>query len=112
MMTNISCDSAEVIWDNSNDVIYYEGKLYFPSDSTNAQNSTLNNNNVGNNANSNSDNINNGAKNKLPENSAVGHATHGEEVVSGAQFWFFVFMILRKFFFNFIYLFFNLCLLF
>ena len=101
MITKTSCDSAEVIWDDSKDVIYFEGKLYFPSDNGNAQNPPMNNNSinsdVGHIANSDSDkNMNNGVKNKLPENLAVGHGTHEEKLASGAKFWFYVFMIFCK----------------
>ncbi len=100
LITNTSCDSAEVIWDDSNDVIYFEGKLYFPSENRNAHNSPINdpsNNDVSHNANSDSDkNSSNGVKNKLPENTPRGHAAHEEELATGARFWFCVFMILCK----------------
>lgn len=100
MITQTSCDSAEVIWDDSKDVIYYEGKLYFPSDDKNAKNPSINNNNNNkdyHNDNSSSEqNLNNGVKNKLPESLPVGHEAHEEELASGAQFWFCVFMIFCK----------------
>jgi len=99
MITKVSCDSAEVIWDDSRDLIYYEGKLYFPSNDKNAPliNNNYNNKDLGKDINSDSDkNLNNEVKNKLDENNHAGHEAHEEELASGAQFWFCVFMILCK----------------
>jgi len=95
MISKTSCDAAEVLWDDSNDVIYYEGKLYFPSDHKNAPSSPDNtNNDVSHNTKSSSDkNLDNGVKNKLPEKIPVSQAAHGEELATGARFWFCVFMI-------------------
>jgi len=87
MITFINCNSVEVIWDNSNDVIYYEGKLYYTSDKNDGRNF--------NDVNSNSDqNLNNGVKNKLPENKPLEKGEHEEELATGAKFWFCCFMIL------------------
>lgn len=98
MITIISCESAEVVWDDGKDVIYYDGKLYFSSDNKNAINNTFNNNHVGESSNSDSnENMNNGVKNKLPENLAGGHEANEEELVSGGKFWFCIFMILGNF---------------
>lgn len=97
MMTFISCNSAEVIWDDSNDVIYYEGKLYYPSDKTIAKNFTSNSD-----SNShyldNDKNSNKEAKNKLPEKIPFVHEPHEEKLATGGKFWFCCFMILSNFF--------------
>jgi len=92
--TKIKCDTAEVIWDDSNDVIYYEGKLYYTSDKINVEKNDIFNLNL-------DQNSNNRNKNNLEKNLHIENKHHEEELATGAKFWFYCFMILRIF--NFLY---------
>jgi len=96
MMIFINCNSAEAIWDDSNDVIYYEGKLYYPSDRTITQNFTLNSNTSYSHNLDNDKNLNDGVKNKLPEKIPFLNGPHQEELATGGKFWFCCFMILSN----------------
>lgn len=81
--------STEVLWDFSKDIIYYEGKLYYPSDNNEdkSQYSQIHPNK------SNETEINEKENNSSSKDE--------EELVSGGKFWFFVFMISSKININF-----------
>lgn len=83
----VTCtNKTDVFYDAKYDIIFHNGKLYFPSKNTD---------------------INNGAKNDISNNNAHGNTKtntntninshHEEELVSGATFWFYIFIILCKF---------------
>ena len=76
----ITCSEKEVYYDNNRDIIYHEGKLYFPSlDNVNPTNTDSNSN------------VN-------PIDTTKSHETTGEdhELASGAKFWFYILIIFSK----------------
>lgn len=89
MFGTINSDVTEVIWDDLDDIIYYEGKLYYPSDKLKHPITPIDNNS------SHENNSNNGKNNKLPENKFNNPEKHGE-LATGAALWVCIFMILCK----------------
>ncbi len=83
-----SINKTDVFYDSKYDIIFHNGKLYFPSKNNgvnNPSNQTINNNNTHSNADL---NINTHANSNLH---------HEEELVEGATFWVYIFIILCKF---------------
>ena len=96
--------AAEVMWDYSKDIIYYEGKLYYPDQNVNTDNKEINQNGK-------SSEIPEGEKNdsvqsqKLPisededrekEKENENEEEEEEELATGGRFWFCIFMIFSK----------------
>ena len=98
--------ATEVMWDYSKDIIYHEGKLYYPDQSPDSNNG-------------NSEIIPEGKSTKIPkkeendtiktDNEKSGEENvEEEELATGGQFWFCIFMITGKKIFLFFMKFFNL----
>jgi hypothetical protein len=98
--------ATEVMWDNSKDIIYYEGKLYYPqNDGDDDSNNKITPNPKNQSSQNNKNNSTTENKENLPNNNhgnsnGQGHDSHGheeEEFASGGKFWFCIFMIFSKF---------------
>jgi hypothetical protein len=72
-------NATEVIWDNSKDIIYYDGKLYYPEqEGKNISGSEI---------------ITNHQSNNISEKESI-EETEEEEYASGGEFWICILMIL------------------
>jgi len=82
----ITCtNKTDVFYDPKYDIIFHNGKLYFPSKYTDAHHADVNN-----------ETNNNGLSNaNTGQNTNVTHITHHKDkLVSGAAFWFYLVSIL------------------
>lgn len=87
--------ATEVMWDYSKDIIYYEGKLYYPDQNGNEEKnaSKISNEIPGREKNET-------AKEENPKKGEHEEKEEGEKLATGGQFWFCIFMIFSIFYFH------------
>lgn len=92
----ITCtNKTDVFYDPKYDIIFHNGKLYFPSKNTEVNNAEKDNE---------IKNIPQENPNTNQNHHASTNIHHEEELVSGPKFWFYLFVILCKFFFSLFYI--------
>lgn len=94
-------NSTEVMWDNSIDVIYYEGKLYYPDQNTNKtiediKNEKYKTKKQKENSDKQSNEIPNSEKKNNEEENKTHFENEEEDLASGGKFWFCIIMIFSK----------------